>query len=355
MNILETWGDPFYVGLSGIEILSREKENLAIKNVDANPRDMNVIPGYSGDYRTLDKLIDGVNTTTDDRHMWLIPFTQGQSHNIKLEIECGEEGREIGGLRIYNYNKSGEDSSRGARTISISIDGKLATSRKGITTRRAMGNNHYDFGHYIPLPYKERWSDEEIGAVKRSQAPVHLMYPQEYEPFTFPMGYTYEFSFISTHGDSHYMGLNGLQLYDQLGEHILHSLHPKTPFHLHAFPSSVTELPGMERDIRTLAKLLDGYNDTLDDRHMWLTPFRNTKIFAQSNRHISNTPNKLYLTFDNPLAISALKIWNYSKTPTRGIFEFELKCDHKLIFRVSNIYIYIYIGISKEISGQWEK
>ncbi len=38
---------------------------------------MNDIPGYSGDHRTLDNLIDGVNITTIDRHMWLIAYIQG--------------------------------------------------------------------------------------------------------------------------------------------------------------------------------------------------------------------------------------------------------------------------------------
>lgn len=39
------------------------------------PRDLNDIPGNSGDKRTKDKLVDGVNVTTDDAHMWLAPFT----------------------------------------------------------------------------------------------------------------------------------------------------------------------------------------------------------------------------------------------------------------------------------------
>lgn len=41
--------------------------------LDATPRDLN---GEGGcDVRTLDKLVDGVNNTTLDLHMWMIPFT----------------------------------------------------------------------------------------------------------------------------------------------------------------------------------------------------------------------------------------------------------------------------------------
>jgi hypothetical protein len=44
--------------------------------------------GYTGDKRTLDKVIDGVNVTTDDLHMWMVPFTPNASH--LLEIDLGD-------------------------------------------------------------------------------------------------------------------------------------------------------------------------------------------------------------------------------------------------------------------------
>lgn len=39
---------------------------------------MNVLDNVSGDVRTPDKLIDGVNSTNDGRHMWLAPVLPGQ-------------------------------------------------------------------------------------------------------------------------------------------------------------------------------------------------------------------------------------------------------------------------------------
>lgn len=117
-NILETWGDLFYVGLTGIEIIDADTGKpiaINMKNIDANPRDMNSLggAGSSGtDYRTLDKLFDGVNNTMDDHHMWLIPFNKGEKHTIRIDL-----GRpyQIQAIRIYNYNKSEEDSLRGAK------------------------------------------------------------------------------------------------------------------------------------------------------------------------------------------------------------------------------------------------
>jgi protein JBTS26 len=45
INITDTWGDLFYVGLSGIEVLDTSGKVIPItfSNVTANPRDMNAI------------------------------------------------------------------------------------------------------------------------------------------------------------------------------------------------------------------------------------------------------------------------------------------------------------------------
>ena len=44
--------------------------------VEAVPRDLNSMKNTKGDKRTLDKLFDGVSLTTNDTHMWLIPYTR---------------------------------------------------------------------------------------------------------------------------------------------------------------------------------------------------------------------------------------------------------------------------------------
>lgn len=93
-----------------------------------------------------------------------------------------------------------------------------------------------------------------------------------------------------------------------------------------AVPSSLNDLnPSTGVDTRTVDKLFDGVNDTFDDRHMWLAPI------LPSLQPAGHPRNALHIFFDAPIAISAIKIWNYSKTPARGVAACQILLDDVII------------------------
>ncbi|KAJ1449975.1 hypothetical protein M885DRAFT_469901 [Pelagophyceae sp. CCMP2097] len=137
LNILSTWGDPYYVGLMGLEVFDAAGHLVTVANVDAqlwaDPPDINILKGGGDDPRTVDKLVDGVNHTGDDLHAWLAPFRRGESHYVGLRFDAPTT---VSMIRIWNYNKSRIHSYRGARYVEMKLDD--AYIFKG-EVRRALG------------------------------------------------------------------------------------------------------------------------------------------------------------------------------------------------------------------------
>ena len=128
---------------------------------------------------------------------------------------------------------------------------------------------------------------------------VETLFEDEFDSFyipILPMGRKLTFKILKTWGDVHYVGLVGIEVFNNEGMPINFK-----KSQISANPSDINILSDYGSDPRTIDKLIDGNYLTKDDLHSWLAPYT------------PGTPNLIELDIGSTTTISMIRIWNYNK------------------------------------------
>lgn len=122
---------------------------------------------------------------------------------------------------------------------------------------------------------------------------VTLFLDKLYENFIIPelpSGDSLVIDILSTWGDKHYVGLNGIEIFSNTGE-------PARIKEIRAHTTGVNQLLNNNCDPYIINNLINGINRTRDDANLWLTPYSN------GDHHY------IYMIFEYTITVAMIRIW----------------------------------------------
>lgn len=353
LHLLSNWGDNTTIGLSEIELFDNFSNKIPLQQSYLSVKN-------SSQSTPIEGLINGVKHSQDDKNLWVSCMpSPGQFARIVMKIPVDFS---VCGMKIWNYAKLGLESTKCAKDVEVTLNnesvwkGELKRGDCSTQIILLVGFTFADMEIKIqktlnsterlvnapPGNPKENFrglrkyskSEMKLKTISQvnSEAQLDLESLKDSKPLTIedlvldtipelPKGRYMKMNLLSTWGDQNFIGLCGIEFWNEKGKHINIS-HPS--LQITASLIGLHAIPDYTHDPKSVEKLVDGVYWTCDDAHVWLAPYH------KGEKH--------FITFDflRPTQFSMIRIWNFNKSRIhsyRGVKDMEILLDNQTIFR----------------------
>ena len=118
LRILSTLGDPHVCGLTEIELFDSHAAKIQVGSSQIMIKN----PG-KGPKVSVEKLINGMKLTRDEKNMWL-GYLPTPPSTLEIQIRY-DKNIQIGGIKIWNYNKGIIDCTKGVFQMQILLNDSI--------------------------------------------------------------------------------------------------------------------------------------------------------------------------------------------------------------------------------------
>ena len=321
IKLLTNYGNPTFIGLSGIEFYNENDELIDVKSSSSIIK-MNQVIKNNKQKKILYNLFNGINDTIDPQYMFLTSV--GQAF---IDIEFKQKIK-VKKIIVYNYN---HPFFKDCCTKSLSLlfyknKSTLTNSYKAIFLYKAIGESGIEHPQILNFPFNKCVNFKKLKnldkniilSIKNNEYvynPIHGYYCPAY-----PMGYVIKIELISNWGNETYVGLDKIKLFDEKNDEILLYKEDEKFENIHNKNSREDNIP----------KIF-----LLPDNHI-INPKISPMFLAKYN-YFNNSKNKgglnrIYIIFYNYIILSKIQITNYFKYDEIAAKDIKIFIDDKIIF-----------------------
>lgn len=235
--LLTNHGHHKHIGLTNLVFVNERNEVIDMhtqaKEIIAIPRDIATCLNMKMDKRKFENIFNNIYQTIDDRYMWITKRNNESDHNNSngsnnnkntyIDIVFNDKIK-LSKVVFANYNDP-RHLNKGVKKALLQLftrsNDKHPISECLFYLHKGLGYEHIDYTQELLFPFEKHiLSQEELIPFYQINHSLNIPEQQYYTPYL-PSGFVLMFQLISNYGHDSLIGLQAIELYDQLGRDIL--------------------------------------------------------------------------------------------------------------------------------------